>query len=109
MSDRTRQDRRFDEIVTSGSSIGVGEKERGYRALCADCGTYHTVRRKEFGKERDNPLGSGDGTFFSIPYDIETEELRYVAQMRAYNCCNEGTEPLDGFPETPDAVERHVE
>jgi hypothetical protein len=109
MSDDTRKDRRFDEIVTNGSSIGIGEKGRGYRALCADCGTYHTVRRKEFGKEYTNPHGSDDSTFLSIPSGIGTDELRYVAQMRAYNCCNEGTEPLDGFPETPDAVERHIE
>ena len=30
-------------------------------------------------------------------------ELRYVAAMRAWNCCHEGGEPLDGYPEEPDS------
>jgi hypothetical protein len=30
-------------------------------------------------------------------------ELRYVASMRAWNCCHEGQEPLDGYPEEPDS------
>jgi hypothetical protein len=25
--------------------------------------------------------------------------LEYVAKMRAWNCCHEGDEPCDGFPE----------
>lgn len=77
-------DRRFDEVVQEGQSIGHG-RDRGYRALCGDCGEYQTARIQEW----------------KYPVLIDTEELSYVARMRAWNCCNEGEEPLDGFPDDP--------
>ena len=77
-------DRRFDEVVLEGQSIGYG-RDKGYRALCGDCGEYQEARIQEW----------------KYPVLIDTEELKYVASMRAWNCCNEGEEPLDGFPEDP--------
>lgn len=99
-------DRRFNEVVTNGSSTGYGERERGYRALCGDCGSYHTCKRKEFGEERDRPFS--DTTFFYAPYNIGMEHFKYVAQMRAWNCCSEGEEPHDEFPEMPDDLDKFV-
>jgi hypothetical protein len=91
MADRI--DRRFDEVVQEGQSIGHG-KDRGYRALCGDCGEYKVCRAEEY--KKTNLRGAS-----YIPMFVGTEELKYVASMRAWNCCNEGKEPLDGFPEDP--------
>ncbi|WP_435366034.1 hypothetical protein [Haloarchaeobius sp. DYHT-AS-18] len=30
-------------------------------------------------------------------------ELRYVASMRAWNCCHDGVVPHDGYPKEPDS------
>jgi len=79
-------DRRFDEVVLEGQSIGYHES-RGYRALCGDCGEYQEARIREW---------KYGGLL------VGTEELKYVAQMRAWYCCqDEDDEPLDGFPEDP--------
>jgi hypothetical protein len=99
-------DRRFNEVVTSGQSTGHGKKEKGYRALCSDCGEYHTCKRKEFGEEKEKSFN--DESWFYVPSGIGSDELKYVAQMRAWNCCNEGNTPLDGFPECPDAVTNYI-
>jgi len=34
--------------------------------------------------------------------------FKYVAQMRAWNCCNEGETPFDGFPECPEAAKQFI-
>lgn len=78
-------DKRFDEVVQEDQSIGYHDS-RGYRALCGDCGEYRLVRAREW---------KYGGAL------VTTEEMAYVAKMRAWNCCNEGEEPLDGFPEDP--------
>jgi|GEM_PF-2192804 len=54
------------------------------QALCSTCGTYHAATVEEMAAR------------------VGKEELRYVASMRAWNCCHEGIEPYDGFPEVPD-------
>lgn len=54
------------------------------QALCSTCGTYH------------------DATVDELSVRVGEDELRYVASMRAWNCCHEGVEPYDGFPEEPD-------
>mgnify|MGYP000707534156 FL=1 len=53
------------------------------RALCSTCGTYH------------------EATLDELSTRVGEAELRYVASMRAWNCCHEGVEPYDGFPEEP--------
>jgi hypothetical protein len=90
-------DKRFDEVVQEEQSIGY-DKDRGYRALCGDCGQYKECRAHEY--QRTNARG---GTY--IPHTVGTEDMKYVAQMRAWSCCNEGEEPLDGFPEDPNEEE----
>ncbi|AGM11518.1 hypothetical protein M199_gp148 [Halogranum tailed virus 1] len=97
-------DRRFTEVVQNGGATGHGEKERGYRAICTDCGSNHVCRRKEFGEERE----AFRSEFFYVPHDIDMDAFKYVARMRAWNCCNEGDTPLDGFPECPEPVKTFI-
>jgi len=84
-------DYRFDHIVTDvtverGSAPwpGADRVPVACRALCSDCGTYHTAELDEMGALAGQP------------------ELEYVASMRAWNCCHEGQVPHDGFPEEPE-------
>lgn len=86
-------DRRFNEIVIEASSLR-GPHGRSYKACCSSCGTYHRVDAQEF--ERDDLAG---GTY--VPSIVGAEEMGYVAKMRAWNCCHEGEQPMDGFPEDP--------
>mgnify|MGYP006299767571 CR=1 FL=1 len=97
-------DRRFTEVVQNGGSTGHGEKERGYRAICTDCGENKVCRRKEFGEERE----AFRSEFFYVPFEIGMQHFKYVARMRAWNCCNEGETPLHGFPEMPERMERYT-
>lgn len=90
-------DKRFDDVVMEGQKIGY-DKDRGYRALCADCGTYQECRAHEYQK-----TDARGGTY--IPHTVGMEDMKYVAQMRAWHCCNEDDEPLDGFPEDPQKEE----
>lgn len=82
-------DKRFREVVQTGKSIGYGDT-RGYQALCGECGHYQEVRVNEF----------------IYPVLIDTEEMKYTAEMRAWNCCKQGEEPIDGFPPEPDKRHR---
>lgn len=59
-------------------------KPSSCQALCSTCGTYHEVTLEELSRR------------------CEEEEYQYVVSMRAWNCCHEGVEPYDGFPEEPD-------
>lgn len=78
-------DKRFDEVVQQTSSC-MQNRQRAYKALCATCGSYSWARVDEF----KHPVLTG------------TETLGYVAKMRAWNCCHEGEEPIDGLPDEPD-------
>ncbi len=86
-------DQRFDGVVTTVrvEYDGYEEHRPGVskavrcQALCATCGTYRVATMDE--------LAALDG---------ETE-LRYVDSLRAWNCCHEGVDPLDGYPEEPDS------
>ena len=49
------------------------------------------------------PLSGQEGAQIGSAHALaEEDELRYVATMRAWNCCHEGEEPYDGYPEEPD-------
>jgi hypothetical protein len=54
------------------------------QALCSTCGSYHEATVEELSTL------AGEA------------ELRYVASMRAWNCCHEGDTPYDGFPDEPE-------
>lgn len=77
-------DKHFQDVVIEGNSCYVDE-ERGYKACCANCGTYHRVSVEEF----------------RFPLVTGTEMLKYTAEMRAWNCCHEGETPIDELPEAP--------
>lgn len=85
-------DLRFDDVVTTVQVEYDGYREHRpsvrepvrCRALCVTCGTYHESSMDE------------------LPRLHGERELRYVAAMHAWNCCHEGEEPLDGYPEDPD-------
>lgn len=62
---------------------------RGWRACCSSCGSYQTADKSEF----------------AFKSTLTEETLRYVAEMRAWNCCRDDETPLDGFPEQPDKFE----
>jgi len=98
-------DQRFLDVVQNNGSTGYGERERGYQAICTSCGENHVCRRKEFGEEREGYNGS---TWFYVPRDIDMETFKYVAQMRSWNCCNEGEQPIDGFPDCPEAAKQFI-
>jgi len=79
-------DFRFSEIVTNVQKMNAIRSENDYRALCSSCGNYAKVDKDEF-----------ELTL------ISDETLEYVVKMRAWNCCHEGEEPLDGHPERPES------
>lgn len=79
-------DLRFDEVVTDDRSFRLNDKQ-AHKALCSTCGEWSEVTIEEF----------------RWPFSTEQEDLRYVAQMRAWNCCHQTDDPLDGFPEKPDS------
>ena len=72
-------DLRLEDVVDSTDMIGpVGEY---CQATCLTCSQQYKVTREEF------------------RFPTEKETLRYVATMRAWNCCHEGQEPIDGLPQ----------
>ena len=81
----TQIDQRFEEIVIESSSM-LGPDGRSHKSCCSACGTYHRVSVNEFKR----------------PFLVSAETLRFTSEMRAWNCCHEGQEPLDGFPAKPD-------
>lgn len=78
-------DKKFNEVVIETRSCYI-DAERGFKACCSACGTFQEVSAQEF----------------KYPFAVGAEQLGYVAKMRAWNCCHEGKEPLDGFPDPPD-------
>ena len=79
----------FNDIVT------IKSNHTGVKAHCKTCSTWHTVTRDELSKE--NLRGDEH-----VPLGVDSSVKEYIAGMRAWNCCHEGNEPRDGFPEKPD-------
>lgn len=88
-------DFRFDDVVDS--NVMIGPPGKYVQSVCKSCSKQHKVTRKDF--ERENSLGSK-----YIPSSVKLAHLEYVSKMRAWNCCYEGQEPLDGFPEKVDSI-----
>jgi len=83
-------DFRFEDIVDSTRMIGPDG--RYVKSVCKSCSTQRTVMRDDF--SRNTVKGSS-----YVPSSVTIEMLEYVAKMRAWNCCHEGDEPCDSFPE----------
>jgi hypothetical protein len=58
----------------------------GFQVLCSSCGKYNEVERDEF----------------NTPDIPDEAHLKYVAKMRAWNCCHSGEDPYDGYPTKPE-------
>ena len=93
-------DLRFRDIVLESRETRTVEDgvlvNRGWRATCKTCSTVHTVDVSEF----DVPVPMFSNGEKHIP--IDRAVFRFVAEMRAWNCCHDGDEPYDGFPEEPE-------
>lgn len=79
---RFMTDLRLQDVVNFTQMIGP--KGRYGKAVCETCSTVHKCTLDEF-----------DSVF------AEKEHTYYVAKMRAWNCCHEDEEPLNGFPDKP--------
>jgi hypothetical protein len=101
-------DRRFDDIVIESTSM-IGPEGKYHTAVCKTCSSQHKVTSDEFERTDLYTLVSTEDGLDTKPTnelerrDNADEILAYVAEMRAWNCCHENEEPLDGFPETPDS------
>lgn len=89
-------DLRFNDVVDSTRMIG--KKGKYATSTCKTCSEQYKVTREAF--ERDN-LWNLDGSKY-LPASVDQDVMLYVAKMRAWNCCHEGEEPLDGLPEEPE-------
>lgn len=88
-----RSDRRFDEVVDT--TMMTGPQGRYAKSICTVCSTQHKV----FKDENAETMEILSRTFTLGLLSDST--IEYVASMRAWNCCKEGQEPLDGFPDDP--------
>lgn len=77
-------DTEFYDVVDSKGVKGV-QPELHYRSICTDCDTAHNVYRREWRQ----------------PLLVDEEEMRYVADMRAWNCCHMEEHPADSYPQDP--------
>lgn len=68
----------------------------------------HKVTQDEFDRSDLHTIISTESGLKSEPVnelkrrDDAEKVLAYVAEMRAWNCCHQGQEPIDGLPEKPD-------
>jgi len=102
-------DRRFHDIVIESNSM-IGPVGEYHTAICKTCSQQHKVTIEDFQMDSLYRLvDSPDGGYETEPANALDREdeykkvLQYVAEMRAWNCCHEGEEPIDGFPDEPEA------
>jgi len=101
-------DKRFHDVVIESNEM-IGPEGIYNTAICSKCSQQHKVSTDDF--EMDNlykVISAEDGHELEPANALDAEEetrevLRYVAEMRAWNCCHEDLAPLDGFPSEPDA------
>lgn len=101
-------DFRFHDIVIESNSM-IGPQGEYHTAICKTCSTQHKVEQSAFElPDLYKLVSNGDSLTTEQANALDREEnyddiLRYVAEMRAWNCCHEGQEPLDAFPKEPEA------
>jgi len=79
-------DLRFDDVVEYTKL--TDHRGMSAVAICKTCSTRHRCDRDSF-PER---------SLF-----VSQDQMLYLAEMRAWNCCHQDDEPLDGYPEDPGA------
>lgn len=100
-------DLRFHDVVIESTSM-IGPEGEYHTAVCKPCSTQHKVTKDEFDRMDLYTLVETDDGFETKPAnelerrDNADEILEYVAEMRAWNCCHKGEQPIDGFPDEPD-------
>ena len=105
-------DRRFYGVVIESTSM-MGPDGEYHTAICKTCSTQHKVTKDEFQMTDLYTLESTEGGFDTKPAtaldinDNHKEILKYVAEMRSWQCCHEGADPIEGFPEPPDSNRIH--
>lgn len=92
-------DLRFNDVVIESTKM-IGPSGERHTAVCKTCSTQKTAEIGEFENDRLHNL---DGSNYNplLHSDNSDQVLQYVAEMRVWNCCHEGQEPIDGFPEDP--------
>jgi len=101
-------DRRFHDIVIESQSM-IGPQGEYHTAVCKTCSQQHRVNTDEFDIAdlyklvRDGNNLTTEQVNALDRKDNYKEILAYVAEMRAWNCCHEGEEPIDGFPDEPNS------
>lgn len=101
-------DRRFYGIVIESNAM-IGPEGEYHTAICKTCSQQHTVTIDDFEMDSlyrlvETPDGYDTEPANAIERDDNYKEvLRYVAEMRAWQCCHEGEEPIDGFPDEPES------
>lgn len=100
-------DHRFHDIVIESNEM-IGPVGEYHTAICKTCSQQHKVTKDEFEMTDLYTLVSTEDGFKTEPANaIDKQEnykevLRYVAEMRSWQCCHEGEEPLYGFPDEPE-------
>jgi hypothetical protein len=101
-------DKRFDDVVIESNQM-IGPDGQYHTAICKTCSKQHKVSINDFEMDNLYQLVEGEDGYETEPanaierQDNYKEVLRYVAEMRAWRCHHEGEEPLDGFPDEPEA------
>lgn len=101
-------DLRFHDIVIESHSM-IGPVGEYHTAVCKTCSTKHKVTVDDFEMDSLYRLTKTRGEAGVEPAnaldrnDDYKDVLQYVAEMRAWNCCHDGYEPLDGFPSEPES------
>jgi hypothetical protein len=94
-------DRRFDEVVINSCLITGTHKYA--KSTCKTCSKTHRVEPDEFKNDNLYTIQLTDDGFKATAHipsgAYDKDVLLFVSRMRAWNCCHEGEEPLDGFPE----------
>lgn len=96
-------DLRFDDVVETNRMIGLAGKYAV--SICESCSERYKATREEFTHpthKRLEETSNGLNFVEFVPDEIDQDFLVYVTSMRAWSCCHEGEEPLDGFPEEPE-------
>lgn len=100
-------DKRFHDVVIESTKM-IGPEGERHTAICKSCSKQQKVTKEDFEMDSLRRLVWSEDGFDTEPAnaldlnDSYKEVLRYVAEMRAWNCCHEGEEPLDGFPDEPE-------
>lgn len=101
-------DKRFEDVVIESTSM-IGPDGEYHTAICKMCSQQHKVSIDDFEMDSLYRLVPQEDGFYTEPLnaldrnDEYKKVLEYVAEMRAWQCCHEGQEPLDGFPDEPEA------